>query len=155
MTEPTATPPHYGGAPPSGASGPRASFGRRLVAFLVDSVLVSVPYWLVWAATTETTASLVGLVVGIAYYTYLEGSPSGQTAGKRLLGIRVIDFGTGESIGHGRAAIRYFGRILSSIPCLLGYFWMLWDRENQTWHDKLANDVVVPTDAYPVESWPG
>ena len=33
---------------------------------------------------------------------------------------------------------------------LLGYFWMLWDREKQTWHDKFANDVVVPTSAYPV-----
>jgi hypothetical protein len=31
---------------------------------------------------------------------------------------------------------------------------MLWDKEKQTWHDKLANDVVVPVDAYPVASWP-
>jgi len=34
-------------------------------------------------------------------------------------------------------------------------YWMLWDREKQTWHDKFANDVVVPESAYPVESWPG
>ena len=41
-----------------------------------------------------------------------------------------------------------FGRILSTIPLLLGYFWMLWDSEKQTWHDKLAGSVVVPVDAY-------
>ena len=47
--------------------------------------------------------------------------------------------------------MRYFGRWVSAIPCLLGYFWMLWDKEKQTWHDKFATDVVVPVDAYPGE----
>jgi uncharacterized RDD family membrane protein YckC len=47
------------------------------------------------------------------------------------------------------------GRILSAIVCLLGYFWMLWDKEKQTWHDKFAASVVVPTSAYPVAAWPG
>ena len=28
---------------------------------------------------------------------------------------------------------------------------MLWDREKQCWHDKFANDAVVPTSAYPVQ----
>jgi uncharacterized RDD family membrane protein YckC len=28
---------------------------------------------------------------------------------------------------------------------LLGYLWMLWDSEKQTWHDKAANAVVVPS----------
>ena len=85
--------------------------------------------------------------VGVAYFGYLEGSNSGQTLGKRALGIRVIDFNTGGPIGFGRAVIRYFGRMVSAIPCLLGYFWMLWDKEKQTWHDKFANDVVVPVEA--------
>ena len=46
-------------------------------------------------------------------------------------------------------------RIVSGFVCLLGYLWMLWDRERQTWHDKVANTVVVPTSAYPVAAWPG
>jgi len=33
---------------------------------------------------------------------------------------------------------------------LLGYLWMLWDAQQQTWHDKLANTTVVPVSAYPV-----
>ncbi len=85
----------------------------------------------------------------------LEGSPSGQTVGKRAMSIRVIDSDTGGAIGTGRAVVRYFARWLSAIPCLLGYFWMLWDSDKQTWHDKLSSAVVVPTSAYPVAAWPG
>ena len=66
----------------------------------------------------------------------------------------MIDYRTGGPLGFGRAVLRYFARILSALPCLLGYFWMLWDKERQTWHDKLISDVVVPTSAYPVASWP-
>jgi uncharacterized RDD family membrane protein YckC len=51
--------------------------------------------------------------------------------------------GTGRPIGYGRAFIRWLGSILSVIPLFLGYFWMLWDREKQTWHDKMAGSVVV------------
>jgi len=27
---------------------------------------------------------------------------------------------------------------------LIGYLWMLWDDEKQTWHDKVVGSVVVP-----------
>jgi uncharacterized RDD family membrane protein YckC len=54
--------------------------------------------------------------------------------------------------GYGRALLRYIGRIVSTIPCLLGYFWMLWDGEKQTWHDKFAGSVVVPVSDYPVQA---
>ena len=91
----------------------------------------------------ENAASFLNLLAGIAYYTYLEGT-SGQTLGKKALGIRVVDLGGGGSIGFGRAFLRYIGRIVSAIPLFLGYFWMLWDKEKQTWHDKFANSVVVP-----------
>jgi hypothetical protein len=29
---------------------------------------------------------------------------------------------------------------------------MIWDREKQTWHDKVASTVVVPVADYPVDS---
>ena len=28
---------------------------------------------------------------------------------------------------------------IGSIPLYLGWFWMLWDPQKQTWHDKVAN----------------
>jgi len=90
-------------------------------------------------------------LVAIAYYTLLEGGARGQTVGKRLIGIRVIDLARGGPIGYGRAFVRTIGRALSFFVFGLGYLWMLWDREKQTWHDKLAGSIVVPTSAYPVD----
>ena len=29
------------------------------------------------------------------------------------------------------------------VPLLLGYLWPLWDKQNQTFHDKVANSIVV------------
>jgi uncharacterized RDD family membrane protein YckC len=105
-----------------------------------------------WIARVMETLSLV---FTLAYFTFLEGSASGQTVGKRAMNIRVVDFDDGASIGYwrafGRSVIAYF---VSPI-LLLGYLWMLWDREKQTWHDKVASSVVVPTEAYPVGKWPG
>jgi uncharacterized RDD family membrane protein YckC len=137
------------------ATGPRASFGTRFVAALIDVILIGVVGGVSRAIFTFALAQLVSTLAGLAYYTYLEGSPSGQTLGKRAMNIRVVDIATGESIGTTRALIRYVGRIISAIPCGLGYFWMLWDNEKQTWHDKLATSVVVPTSAFPVDAWPG
>jgi uncharacterized RDD family membrane protein YckC len=133
----------------------RASFGTRLVASLVDGVILIVAGGILGALLGSDGTQAIGTLLGLAYYVYLEGSPSGQTIGKRAMGIRVIDLETAGPIGYGRAAIRYFGRIVSGIACLLGYFWMLWDDQKQTWHDKFATCVVVPASDHPVEAWPG
>jgi uncharacterized RDD family membrane protein YckC len=154
MTDPSYQQPAYQPPAGDGPSGPRASFGRRLVAAIIDGILLGI-VGLIFYAISRTLGYVVQLLLTVAYLTYLEGSPSGQTVGKKAMGIRVIDFRTGGSIGYGRAFIRWIGRYVSAIACLLGYFWMLWDKEKQTWHDKFANDVVVPESAYPVQSWPG
>jgi uncharacterized RDD family membrane protein YckC len=135
-----------GGVP----AGPRAGFWKRFAAYVVDSVVLAVPYLVLYAILGESVAVGLFLVGFIVYFTYFEGSATGQTLGKRALGIRVIDLRTGGAIGYGRAFIRLIGRIVSGLPIYLGYLWMLWDDEKQTWHDKFANAIVVPTSAYPV-----
>ena len=45
------------------------------------------------------------------------------------LGIAVVDHAGGGSIGHVRAFVRYVMRIPSAFVLLLGYLWMLWDKE--------------------------
>jgi uncharacterized RDD family membrane protein YckC len=139
------------------AAGQRASFGRRFVASLLDGLILGVLYLILVAVLGRGVAYAVNVLAGLAYFAYFEGSPSGQTPGKRALGIRVYDFGRGSpnGIGFGRGIIRYLGKLISGIPCALGYLWMLWDKEKQTWHDKLASTVVVPVSQYPVERWPG
>ena len=136
-------------------SGPRASFFRRLGAALIDGILLGIVAGVLEAGISRGVGSLLSFAIGIAYYGWLEGSGSGQTLGKRALGIRVYDFRAGGPIGTSRGILRYFARILSTIPLFLGYFWMLWDDEKQTWHDKIAGSVVVPVSTYPVERWPG
>jgi uncharacterized RDD family membrane protein YckC len=136
------------------ARGPRAGFGQRLVAAIVDGILIGVVGLIVELAIRNALGTIIAYALGIGYYGWLEGSTSGQTVGKKMMGIRVYDLRQGGPIGTGRAIGRYFARIISTIPCLLGYFWMLWDSEKQTWHDKLVGSVVVPVSAYPVDSWP-
>jgi uncharacterized RDD family membrane protein YckC len=132
-----------------GASGPRAGFWRRFAAAIIDSLITGVVL-VVLLLLLKTVGYALGILIGVAYFTSFEGGPSGQTPGKQVMGIRVIDLATGGPIGYGRAFIRYIGRIVSGIVIYLGYLWMLWDKEKQTWHDKFASDVVVPVAAYPM-----
>lgn len=143
-------------------SGPRAGFWARFAALFIDSILIAIiPIVVIAIGAGGNSGGILGLgyflfiVLYIGYFIYFEGGPTGQTPGKRALGIRVIDFNTGSSIGHGRAFVRLIVRWISGFFCYLGYLWMLWDKEKQTWHDKIASTVVVPVSQYPVSSWPG
>lgn len=145
-------PPPQAAGPPAtgGASGPRAGFWRRFAGAIIDGILLSIVSRVLEAVTSTAAGSGIGLVVSVAYFTVLIGSNRGQTLGQMALGIRVIDFNTGGPIGYGRAFVRLIGRYISGAVCYLGYLWMLWDKEKQCWHDKAANDVVVPVQFYPV-----
>ncbi|MEX0874169.1 MAG: RDD family protein [Actinomycetota bacterium] len=86
---------------------------------------------------------LLSALLSVLYFSLLEGRPSGQTVGKRLFRIRVVDFERGTPIDYRRALARSIGKILSGVPLGLGYLWMLWDRDRQTWHDKLSFTTVA------------
>jgi uncharacterized RDD family membrane protein YckC len=131
------------------ASGPRASFVQRLAAALLDGVVLLTAF-VVLTQLLKSVGYVTALLIAVAYFTVCEGGPTGQTIGKRLLGIRVVDFDTGARIGYVRGLFRYLGRAVSSFVLYVGYLWMLWDREAQTWHDKFVNTVVVPISAYPI-----
>ena len=143
-------PPAPSGPPPGGPSGPRAGFWRRFAAKLIDGILLGIVDLILLAIFPRGLYYALSLIVNYGYYTYLEGRQQGQTVGKMALGIRVYDFARGGPIGYGRAFIRWIGRIVSSVAVFIGYLWMLWDKERQTWHDKFANAVVVPVSDYPV-----
>lgn len=85
----------------------------------------------------------VGLIVVAVLYIRALGK-TGQTWGRKLANVKVVDKGTGQPIGFGRALGRtLFAQIISSSICYLGYLWMLWDKDKQTWHDKIVDTVVV------------
>jgi uncharacterized RDD family membrane protein YckC len=132
---------------------PRAGFWKRFWALCLDGLVLSIPFGLAIVALIFLLG-IFGLVlapfVSIAYFTFFEGGPRGQTPGKAALGIRVVSRATGAPIGYGTALGRQLARIFSAIPFDLGYFWMLWDRDCQTWHDKLTDTIVVPVEAFPL-----
>jgi uncharacterized RDD family membrane protein YckC len=130
-------------------SGPRAGFWRRFAAALIDGILLGIISG-VLEAVLKGVGFALAIVMDASYFSYLEGAVRGQTFGKSAMGIRVISLSDGQPIGYGRAFIRWIGRYVSAVVFLIGYLWMLWDREHQTWHDKFAGSVVVPVSAYPI-----
>lgn len=84
---------------------------------------------------------LLSLIAGL-YLCYREGS-TGQTPGKRIVGIRLLREYDGSTLGFGLAFGRRLLHILDGIPCYLGYLWPLWDEKNQTFADKLVHTVVI------------
>jgi uncharacterized RDD family membrane protein YckC len=144
--EERAAPGEYGDA-----SGPRAGFWRRFAATFIDGIILLV-IDVVLRLILKGAGGSVSLLASVIYFTLFVGASRGQTPGMSALGIRVISFDGSGSIGYGRALVRWLGGILSTIPFFLGFFWMLWDKEKQCWHDKLASDVVVPVSAYPTRT---
>jgi uncharacterized RDD family membrane protein YckC len=122
----------------------RAGFWRRFAAALIDGILLGIVSSILKALLGTDPGYGIGLLITIGYYTYFHGS-TGQTPGNAALSIRVVDKNGGGAIGFGRAFVRWLVSLVSGAVILLGYLWMLWDSEKQTWHDKAANSVVVPT----------
>jgi uncharacterized RDD family membrane protein YckC len=76
------------------------------------------------------------------YNAYLQGS-TGQSIGKKTVGLRLLREQDGQVIGGGLGIGRYFLHLLDSLPCLLGFLWPLWDAKKQTFADKIVKSVVI------------
>ncbi|MFP5218209.1 MAG: RDD family protein [Actinomycetes bacterium] len=147
----------YGSAPsPFGQpGGPElASWGSRAGAALIDALIVFailVVGFILGAVFGAVSDALGALVVGLAYLAgfgfyfwqlWVQGE-TGQTIGKKQIGIRLLREEDGRTVGGGLSIGRYFVHILDSIPCYVGYLWPLWDDKKQTFADKILKTVVV------------
>jgi uncharacterized RDD family membrane protein YckC len=88
----------------------------------------------------------LGLVAGMSalYQIYL-GGILGQTAGKRLLRLRVIS-SRGSAPGPLLGCVRFVALLLSLLPVGFGWLWCLFDRERRALHDHLAGTYVIVED---------
>lgn len=153
FSRPSAGP--YGGARPGPRRSSLAGFWLRFLGFFIDSVVLGV--------AAGALGVLLGLevdlrmqrverlewILGAVYFTYLHATAAAQTVGNLAAGVRVLDADSGMPVSYGRALLRYLVSFVSGVVLGLGYFWMLWDERKQTWHDKVANTVVVKSDSYP------
>jgi uncharacterized RDD family membrane protein YckC len=107
--------------------------GQLGPAGLLDAVL---------AGSSGAATGLALFVVLGGTYLVLLNAGAGQTIGKRLFNIRVID-GYGQPLGLGRSLLRALAFVPSLALAGLGVLWIGFDRERRGLHDWLADTYVV------------
>ncbi|MDK0519728.1 RDD family protein [Streptomyces sp. ML-6] len=167
----------YGGGGPYGADPlagmpPLGEPGKRILARLVDFLIISIPLYLIslpWGGVVEVTDddgnvfnqtynghqmvwSLIGLVVYVAYDTYFTHK-DGRTLGKRLMKLRVAMLDDGRVPDTGTSFLRAVVLWLPALLCCPCLWWlinivlMFTDKPyRQGLQDKAAKTVVVQTD---------
>lgn len=138
-------------------------FGRRLLAGLIDAVLLTLlvatvavlslvvgdePHrlWEVltnrFARATHAMWLLAALVSALAFFwTFL-----GATPGMCLLGCKVLRADSGRRLSLVQSCVRSVGLLLG-LACLgIGMLWCIRDPRHQGLHDKLVGSVVVRED---------
>lgn len=101
-----------------------AGFWRRLIAFLVDSLVLGAIgstlaiFFIGPLSQMGEWGRLIGFAIGSAYFSYFEGGrPVGQSPGKRLMKIKVIRYGrAGGSLTRPGAWLRY---VVIAVPTVL------------------------------------
>lgn len=136
----------------SATGAPFAGFWIRVVAALIDGVILFIPN-LVLSMIFGThdaqgvphispLGNLIIIAMYFGYFTTLQGGKWQATVGKRLLGIHVMRT-DGSSISHLRAFGRYAASILSAIILLIGYIMAGVTREKTALHDLICDTRVV------------
>lgn len=136
---------------------PYGGFWLRLVAYVIDGVILNIVGLVVGmisgvamsvAQYSEAVAlggaistMVLSLLIGWLYSAVLESSEWQGTVGKKALGLVVTDE-QGYRIGFGRATVRYFGKILSSLILMIGFFMIGWTQRKQGLHDFIAGTLV-------------
>jgi uncharacterized RDD family membrane protein YckC len=130
-------------APPTIASAPtaqvllhRVGFWKRTFAAFLDWVLLGIPIIL----SHFVFPGLFPLIM-IAYFVAM-WTWKGTSVGKICLGLKIVRT-NGTPIDFAAALVRSLAACFSFVVFFLGFFWAGWDREKQSWHDKIADTVVV------------
>jgi uncharacterized RDD family membrane protein YckC len=133
-----------------------AGIPSRFVAWLIDVGVIMAASSLIRsgagilvglsADAGQALAILSFFVVSMGYRIVLEWHWRGQTVGKRVVGLRVLD-SQGLNLRFGQIVIRNLLRAVDALPLayLVGAIGMLGTRHCQRLGDVMANTVVVRT----------
>jgi uncharacterized RDD family membrane protein YckC len=133
---------------------PLAGIAPRLYAMLFDTAIVLGVVnglgWLVYAISAKAPGfgdmfiTLAEFAIGFAYSALLEGLWNGQTIGKRLFHLRVIDQ-TGLPLRIEQAWVRNLMRVFDALPFayLVGGIAVLSSPLRQRFGDRVAGTLVV------------
>jgi uncharacterized RDD family membrane protein YckC len=155
--QPAAAP--YGGYPAPGMPGAGmpelAHWGLRVGGYLLDMLIIVGPMYalgfidLATASNSATAEPGIFFTIGMLYAVgmaifqrYKEGA-TGQSIGKKIVGISVLREANGTPLGFGMAFVRKLAHVLDGLPCYIGWLWPLWDDKKQTFADKVCSTVVV------------
>jgi uncharacterized RDD family membrane protein YckC len=160
-----------------------AGFASRLVAFMIDAILLStIIVFTSWFVSTSVgmlqgqailntlgqrypiidqltqviRSPLLHSLVSVAFvisYYLFFWTTAGRTPGKYLMGLRVL-VKSGAKLKLRHAILRYAGYYLSGLAFGVGFLWILVDDERRGWHDRLAGTLVIyDWDARPDETF--
>jgi len=132
-----------------------AGFWIRFAACAIDSVALLIPTLLVsflyratipadnpFSVLVDFFDFLMNLGIWWIYVAVLHSSVWQATLGKKLLGMKVVDY-AGNRISFGRATGRYFAGFLSVLLLFIGLIMVAFTKQKQALHDKLASTLVV------------
>ena len=120
-----------------------SSPGRRLSAYCLDLFIPMVVVTCFFFGAIAGYSEIVFLLAIIYGAVSLILFAKGTTIGKKLLSMRVVKE-DGEQAGFWTMLLREcIGKNISALILWLGFLWVLFDKENQGWHDKLMSTYVV------------
>ncbi len=126
--------------PAAGASMERAGFWIRMGALLLDVILIAIIGALLPFGHFDGHSHMSLLLLAI--YGAVMWKYKGTTIGGTICHLRVVRL-DGNAIDWWTAAARALGCFLSLAVAGLGFLWVVFDPERQSWHDKIAGTVVV------------
>jgi uncharacterized RDD family membrane protein YckC len=118
-----------------------ATLGQRLVAQIIDGAIY-LGILLVSAVPFGFSGVVVGAVIAGLYYMCQDGLKGGQSYGKRIVHIAVIDTRTGQWCSFGQSFIR---NVLLSLLSVIDWIFIFGPRR-QRLGDKVANTAVIGVD---------
>ncbi|MEU3980342.1 RDD family protein [Streptomyces sp. NPDC026672] len=130
-----------------GVQPPYAHWGLRFLGTIVDGLVFAVPYILIIVGGSQKIAALTVIgflaIIGLAIWQLIQEGRTGQTIGKKTVGIRLVKEDSGQPLGVGMAFVRRIAHFLDSLACYLGWLWPLWDSKKQTFADKVCSSIVI------------